>query len=123
MNKQDLVKAIGEMSVNDLLQLVKTLEETFGVSAAMPVAAAAAVDAAPAEAKVEKTEFKVTLKDAGSQKIAVIKAVRSVTSLGLGEAKAVVEGAPSVIAEAAPKADAEKMKATIEAAGAVVELS
>lgn len=126
MNKQDLIKAIGGMTVLELSQLVKALEEEFGVSAAMPVAMGA-VAAAPAgeaaEAPVEKTEFKVTIKTSGDQKIAVIKALRTVTTLGLKEAKDMVDGAPSVVAEAAPKEEAQKMKAALEAAGATVELS
>lgn len=122
---EDIIKSISEMSVKDLAGLVKKLEEEFGVSAAMPVAAAAA-PAAAGEAAVaeEKTEYKVTLKDAGSEKIKVIKALRSVINgLSLTDAKEKAEGAPVVIAEAAPKEEAQKMKEALEAAGAKVELS
>lgn len=122
--KESLIKEISELTVIELAQLVKALEEEFGVSAAAPVAAVAA--AAPSEAAApaeEKSEFKVTLKEAGAVKINVIKALRSVTSFGLKEAKDLVDGAPSVIAEAASKEDAQKMKEALEAAGAKVELS
>lgn len=120
-----LVEEIGKMTVIELAALVKELEEEFGVSAAAPAAVAAApaagaADAAPAE---EKSEFKVTLKEAGSEKIKVIKAIRSVTSLALKEAKDLVDGAPSVVAESASKEDADKMKAVLEEVGAQVELS
>src|SRR4051812_20682759 len=106
-----LIDEIGKMSVIELAELVKELEGKFGVSAAMPVAAApvASATAAPAAAE-EKSSFKVTLKDSGTDKIKVIKALRTVTSLGLKEAKDVVEGAPSVIAESASKEDARKIK-------------
>ncbi len=118
-----LIESIENMTVLELSQLVKSLEEKFGVSAASmaaPAAAVAAVDAAPVE---EKTIFKVTLKDAGPDKIKVIKALRTVTSLGLLEAKKTVEDAPVVIAEAVSKDEAAKMKAALEEAKAVVELS
>ncbi len=119
-----LIEEIGKMPVIELAELVKALEDKFGVSAAMPVAAAApAAAAGGAEAAEEKSEYKVTLKEAGSEKIKVIKALRSVTSLALKEAKDVVESAPAVIAEAASKEDAQKMKEALEAAGAKVELS
>ncbi|HBR70233.1 TPA: 50S ribosomal protein L7/L12 [Candidatus Dependentiae bacterium] len=123
---EDIVKQISGMSVKDLADLVKTLEAEFGVSAAMPVAAApvagaAAGAAAPAE---EKTEYKVTLKDAGPEKIKVIKALRAlINGLSLTEAKEKAESAPTVIAEAAPKEEAEKMKKMLEEAGAKVELA
>lgn len=122
---QELVKEIGKLTVIELAELVKTLEDEFGVSAAAPVAAVAAAPAAgdAGAAAEEKTEFKVTLKDFGAEKIKVIKALRSVTSLALKEAKDVVEAAPSVIAEAAPKEEAEKMKQALAEAGATVELS
>lgn len=121
---KELIKEIGKLTVIELADLVKALEEEFGVSAAAPVAAAApAAGAAPAEAAEEKTDFKVTLKEAGSEKIKAIKALRSVTSLALKEAKDAVEGVPFVIAESAPKEEAEKMKAALAEVGAVVELS
>ena len=118
-----LIEQIGAMSVVELSDLIKKIEETFGVSAAMPTAAAgAATTAAPVEA--EKSEYKVTLQDIGSNKIAVIKALKAaVTTLSLSEAKEKVESAPSVIFEASPKADAEKIKKELEAAGAKVVLS
>ncbi len=113
------------MTVLELAELVKALETKFGVSAAMPIAAAGAAAAPEAGAKKEeeKSEYKVELTEGGADKIKVIKALRSVTTLGLTEAKAAVEGAPSVIAEAASKDDAKKMKEALEAAGAKVKLS
>ena len=124
-SKQDqFIEDIGKMSVLELSQLVKALEEKFGVSAAAPMAVAGPAAAAEAGAAVaEKTEFKVELSDGGSEKIKVIKALRSVTTLGLTEAKKAVEETPSVIAEAASKADAQKIKEALEAAGAKVKLS
>ena len=122
MSKQ-LIEQIGKLTVIELAELVKALEDEFGVSAAAPVAAAAPAAAAPAEAAEEKTSFKVTLKSAGSEKIKAIKALRSVTSLALKEAKDAVEGVPFVIAESAAKEDADKMKAALEEVGATVELS
>jgi large subunit ribosomal protein L7/L12 len=122
-NFDQLIESIETMTVMELSQLVKSLEDKFGVSAASmaaPAAAPAAADAAPAE---EKTEFKVTLKEVGAQKIKVIKALRSITTLGLLEAKKTVEGAPVAVAEAVAKEEAEKMKKALEEAGAVVELS
>ena len=108
------------MSVLELSELIKEMETKFGVSAAMAVAApAAAAAAAPAEAK---DAFDVILAAAGDNKVGVIKAVRAVTTLGLKEAKDLVEGAPQTVKEAVPKADAEKMKKELEAAGAKVEL-
>lgn len=120
-----IVEEISKMSVMELAELVKTLEEKFGVSAAAPVAASAAVaSAAPvAAAQEEKSEFKVILKEAGADKIKVIKALRSVTTLALGAAKEAVEGAPFVVSEAAPKEDAQKIKKALEEAGAKVELA
>lgn len=118
------VDEISKMSVMDLADLVKELEEKFGVSAAMPMAAAVATEAAaPAAAQEEKSEFKVTLKDAGADKIKVIKALRSVTTLALGAAKEAVENTPFVVAESAPKEDAQKIKKALEEAGAKVDLS
>ena len=118
-----LVEEISKMTVLDLSGLIKELEDKLGVSAAMPVAAApvaAAADGAKAE---EKSAYKVTLAEGGSEKIKVIKALRQVTSLGLSEAKAAVEGVPTVIAESASKEDSQKMKEVLEAAGAKVTLA
>ncbi len=122
-NFDQIIDSISAMTVIELSELVKSLEVKFGVSAASmaaPAAAVAVADAAPTE---EKTEFKVTLKDAGPEKIKVIKALRSVTTLGLLEAKKTVEDAPVVIAEAVSKEEAQKIKAALEEAKAVVELS
>lgn len=118
-----LIEEIGSMSVLELANLVKALEEAFGVSAAMPVAAAAVADAGEAVVAEVKSEFKVTLKEAGDKKIDVIKALRKVTTLNLSDAKKAVEEAPTVIGEAVSKDDAQKMKTELEAAGAKVELS
>jgi|TARA_B110000263_G_C15123468_1_gene425483 large subunit ribosomal protein L7/L12 len=125
LSKDELIEEIKQMSVIDLSEVVKALEEEFGVSAAAPVAVAAAPaggddGAAPAE---EKTEFTVTLKDIGANKIAVIKAVREVTSLGLKEAKDLVESAPKPIREDVSKDESEEIKTKIEASGASVEIS
>ncbi len=122
----DLAKIVEDLSaltVIEAAELSKMLEEKWGVSAAAPVAVAAVAGAAaPAEAAEEKTEFDVILTDAGAQKINVIKEVRAITGLGLKEAKDLVEGAPKPVKEAASKADAEKIKAQLEAAGAKVDL-
>lgn len=118
---EHLIEEIGKMSVMDLAQFVKDLQDRFGVTAMAAVAAApAAGAAAPAE---EKNEFKVTLKESGAEAIKVIKALRSVTTLSLGDAKKAVESAPFVVAEAAPKEDAQKIKKALEEAGAKVELA
>ena len=123
MTKDEMVSAIKEMTVLDLSDLVKTLEDEFGVSAAAPVAVAAApVDGGAAEAEEEKTEFNVVLKDFGANKIAVIKAVRELTPLGLKEAKEVVDSAPKAVKEGATKEEAEQIKEKLEAIGAVVEV-
>ncbi len=119
MTKEELIAAIKEMTVLELNELVKACEEEFGVSASAPVAVAGAVAAAPVE---EKTEFDVVLADMGANKLNVIKAVRELTSLGLGEAKALVESAPATIKEAVSKDEANAMKAKLEEAGAKVEL-
>ena len=120
---EEIVSAIEQMTVLDLSKLVKLLEERLGVSAAAPVAAAAApaagAAAGPAE---EKTEFTVVLANAGANKIAVIKELRGVTSLGLKEAKDLVEGAPKTIKEGASKDEAASIKAKLEAAGAKIEV-
>lgn len=121
---ENLIDQIGQMTVIELAEMVKALEDKFGVSAAPQVAAMPAAGAAPAAAQAEeKSEYKVTLKESGAEKIKVIKALRTVTTLGLGEAKTAVENAPTVIAEAASKDDAKKMKQALEEAGAKVELS
>jgi len=117
---KSLVDSIEKLSVLDLAELVKVLEEKFGVSAAAPVAVAAAgAAAAPAE---EKTEFNVELTSSGDNKIAVIKAVREVTQLGLKEAKDLVDGAPKMVKEGVKKQEAEEMKKKLEAAGGKVTL-
>ena len=119
-----LIDDIGNMSVIELSGLVKALEDKFGVSAAMPVAAAGAAPAAGGEAAAEeKTDFKVTLEVGGPEKIKTIKALRQVTDLSLGDAKKAVEEVPTVIAESAAKDDAKKMKETLEGAGAKVTLA
>ena len=124
MSNQDLLKELSNKPIMEVVELVKMLEEEWGVSAAAPVAVAAAGGpAADAGAAVEeKTEFDVVMTSFGANKVAVIKAVRTITGLGLKEAKDAVEGAPSVIKEAASKADAENFKKQLEEAGATVEL-
>jgi large subunit ribosomal protein L7/L12 len=123
ITKEQVVSFIENMSVLELAELVKELEEKFGVSAAAPVAVAAAPAAGGADAAAEeKDEFDVVLKGAGDKKINVIKVVRAATGLGLKEAKDMVDGAPQTIKEAMPKADAEELKKQLEEAGADVEL-
>lgn len=119
---KDIVEKVETMSVLDLSELVKVLEEKFGVSAAAPVAVAAAPAAGGGAAAEEKSSFNVELTSAGEQKINVIKAIREVTGLGLKEAKDVVDGAPKMVKEGVAKEDAEALKKTLEAAGAVVTL-
>ena len=120
VSKEENLNSIAGMSVLELSELIKEMETKFGVSAAaMAVAAPAAAVAAPAEAK---DAFDVILTAVGENKVSVIKAVRAVTTLGLKEAKDLVEGAPQTVKEGVPKADAEKMKKELEAAGAKVEL-
>ena len=121
MTHAEIIAAIESMTILELADLVKAMEEKFGVSAAAPVAAAGAA-AAPAEAVEEKTEFDVVLKSAGSEKIKVIKVVREITGLGLKEAKEAVEGAPKTLKEAVAKEEAEKIKAKLAEVGAVVEI-
>lgn len=116
------VEEIKTLTLVEVSELVKMLEEEFGVSAAMPVAVAAAPAAAEAAAAEEKTEFTVVLKDAGSNKIAVIKAVREATGLGLSEAKALVDGAPATVKENLPTKEAKELEAKLKEAGATVEL-
>ena len=123
LSKEEVLDAIADMSVMDVVQLVEAMEEKFGVSAAAAVAAApaaaAAGDATPVE---EKDDFDIVLSGAGDKKVNVIKAVRAITGLGLKEAKEMVDSAPSTIKEAAPKAEAEEAKKALEEAGASVEL-
>jgi len=121
LSKDDILNAIADMSVMDVVELVKAMEEKFGVSAAAAVAVAAA-PAAAAEAVEEKTEFDIILKEAGEKKVNVIKVVRTLTGLGLKEAKDLVDGAPSTVKEGANKAEAEDAKKQLEEAGAKVEL-
>ena len=118
MNKDQIIEAIKNMSVLELNELVKACEEEFGVSAAAGVAVVAA-DAGAAEE--EQSEFTVVLKEIGAEKIKVIKAVREITGLGLKEAKALVDGAPSNVKEGVEKAEADAIKAQLEEVGAVVE--
>jgi len=120
--KQDVIDFIANMSVLELSELIKEMEEKFGVSAAAPVAVAAAGPAVAAAPVEEQTEFDVILKSGGEKKIQVIKEVRAITSLGLKEAKDMVEGAPSPIKEGVSKAEASDIKAKIEAAGGTVEI-
>ena len=128
MTKEEIVEGIKGMSVLELADLVKELEDVFGVSAAAPVAmatvqgVAGTAEAAAAEAE-EQTEFNVTLKEIGPKKINVIKAVREVTTLGLKEAKDLVESAPTVVKEAISKDEADDLKGKLEDAGAVVEVA
>lgn len=123
LSNEDVLNAIADMSVMDVVQLVEAMEEKFGVSAAAAVAAAPAAaaggDAAAAE---EKEDFDIVLASVGDKKVNVIKAVRGITGLGLKEAKELVDGAPSTLKEAAPKAEAEEAKKALEEAGATVEL-
>ena len=123
LSNEDILNAIAEMSVMDVVELVNAMEEKFGVSAAAAVAAApAAATAGGGEAAAEKTEFDVVLSAVGDKKVNVIKAVRGITGLGLKEAKDMVDGAPSTIKEGASKDDAEEAKKQLEEAGATVEL-
>ena len=124
VSKEEILESISSMSVLELSELIKDMEEKFGVSAAAAAVAVAAPGAAPAgaEAAAEKDEFDVVLAETGANKVAVIKAVRAVTSLGLKEAKELVESAPATVKEAAAKAEAEDMKKQLEEAGAKVEL-
>ncbi|MFA4875704.1 MAG: 50S ribosomal protein L7/L12 [bacterium] len=121
VGRTEIVEALKGMTLMEVANLVKELEETFGVSAAAPVAVAA-VGAAPGAAAEEKTEFTVVLADVGANKINVIKEVRALTSLGLKEAKDLVEGAPKPVKEGITKEEADKMKKQLESAGAKVEI-
>ncbi len=121
---EKLVAELDKMSALEISKFVKFLEEYWGVSAAAPAVAVAAAPAGEAaEAAEEKSEFDVILKDAGAQKVAVIKAVKEITGLGLGEAKAIVDGAPKPVLEKAKKEDAEAAQKSLEEAGATVELA
>ena len=123
LTKEEILDAIASMTVLEVSELIKMMEEKFGVSAAAAAVAVAAPAAGGAAAAAEeKTEFDVVLAEIGSNKIAVIKAVRELTGLGLKEAKDMVEGAPKAVKEGLPKADAEEAKKKLEAAGAKVEL-
>jgi large subunit ribosomal protein L7/L12 len=121
VTKEEILEAIAQMSVMDVVELVESMEEKFGVTAAAPVAVAA-VAGADAPAVEEQTEFDVVMKSFGSNKVAVIKAVRAITSLGLKEAKELVESAPSAVKEAVSKDEAENIKKQLEEAGAEVEV-
>ena len=122
LSNEDILNAIAEMSVMDVVELVSAMEDKFGVSAAAAVAAAPAAAAAGGEAAAEQTEFDVVLSAVGDKKVNVIKAVRAITGLGLKEAKELVDGAPSTIKEGASKDDAEDAKKQLEEAGATAEL-
>jgi large subunit ribosomal protein L7/L12 len=122
LTRDELLDAIGNMTVLELADFVKAFEEKFGVTAAAPVAAASSGPAAPAAAVEEQTEFDVVLVSAGEKKIQVIKVVRELTGLGLKEAKDLVDGAPKVVKEAASKDEAAQIRAKLEEQGAAVEL-
>lgn len=124
-SKEEILDAIGNMSVLEIVDLVKMMEDKFGVTAAAPVAIAApgaAAGGAAAPAAEEQTEFNVTMSSFGANKVAVIKVIREITGLGLKEAKDLVEGVPSMVKEGVPKADAEEIKKKLEEAGAVAEI-
>ena len=121
-DEKAVITALEKLNVISLNNVVKYMETTYGISAAAPAAAAAAPAAAGAAAAEEKSSYNVELTEAGPQKIAVIKALREVTGLALGDAKAMVDSAPKMVKENVPKEDAEKMKKTLEAAGAKVTL-
>ena len=123
MSKDDILEAIGNMSVFELAELIEAFKSRFGVTITAPAAASAgAAPAAAAPAAEEKTEFTVVLKSGGEKKIQVIKEIRAITSLGLKEAKDLVEGAPGTVKEGVNKQEAEEIKKKLEAQGAVVEL-
>ena len=121
INKESVIEYLSKLPVIEMAELVKELEEKWGVSASAPAAAAVGAEA-PADAGTEQTEFSVTLAGVGSNKIAVIKEIRAVTSLGLKEAKDLVDGAPKVIKESVSKEEAQKLKEALEKAGAKVEV-
>ena len=122
LSRDEILNAIAEMTVMDVVELIKAMEDKFGVTAAAAVAAAPAAAAAAAPAEEEKTEFDVILKGAGEKKVNVIKVVRELTGLGLKEAKDLVDGAPKPIKENVAKAEAEEIKKKLEAAGAKIQL-
>jgi large subunit ribosomal protein L7/L12 len=122
VSKDDILETISKMTVMEIVDLISAMEQKFGVSAAAAVAVAAGPAAGGAAAAEEKTEFAVVLKAAGEKKVEVIKVVRSITSLGLKEAKDLVEGAPQTVKEGVSKDDAAKFKKDLEAAGATVEV-
>ena len=122
LNKDEVIEFLSNMPVIELAEMIKDLEDKWGVSAAAPVAAVAAMPGAGGDAGAEKTEFDVVLTDAGSSKINVIKEVRGITGLGLKEAKELVESAPKAVKEGVAKDEAEKLKEALEKAGAKVEL-
>ena len=124
-SKEDILDAISNMTVMEIVDLVKMMEDKFGVTAAAPVAVAAVgggAAAAAAPAAEEKTEFNVTMTSFGANKVGVIKVIREITGLGLKEAKDLVEGVPSVVKEGIPKADAEAIKKKLDEAGAAAEI-
>ena len=123
-SKEEILDAIGNMSVLEIVDLVKMMEDKFGVTAAAPVAIAApgAAAGAAAPAAEEKTEFNVTMTSFGANKVGVIKVIREITGLGLKEAKDLVEGVPSVVKDGVPKADADSIKKKLEEAGAAAEI-
>jgi large subunit ribosomal protein L7/L12 len=123
-SKEDILNAISNMTVMEIVDLVKMMEEKFGVTAAAPVAmvAAGGAAAAAAPAAEEKTEFNVTMTSFGANKVGVIKVIREITGLGLKEAKDLVEGVPSSVKEGVPKADADAIKKKLEEAGATAEI-
>jgi large subunit ribosomal protein L7/L12 len=122
LSNEQIIDAIAGKSLVEVMELVKALEEKFGVSAAAPVAMAAGPAAGPAAAAEEQTEFTVELKAAGEKKVEVIKVVRAITGLGLKEAKDLVESAPAVVKDAVSKDEAAKLKKDLETAGATVEV-
>lgn len=122
LSKEDILEAVANMSVMDICDLVSAMEEKFGVSAAAAVAVAGPAAGGDAAAAEEKTEFDVVMKSFGGNKIAVIKAIRAITGLGLKEAKAMVEGVPATVKEAVAKDEAESVKKQLEEAGAEVEV-
>jgi len=122
LSNEELIEALGSKPIMEIVELVKELEEKWGVSAAAPVAVAAAPGAVDAAAEEEQTEFDVVMSSFGSTKVAVIKVVRTLTGLGLKEAKDLVEGVPSTIKEGVPKDEAEDVKKQLEEAGASVDI-
>lgn len=122
VSKEDILEAISQMSVMDVVELIKSMEDKFGVSAAAVAVAAPVAGGAAAAAVEEKTEFNVVLAKAGDNKINVIKVVREITGLGLKEAKDLVEGAPKAVKEGIAKAQADEIKKKLEEAGATVEI-